>query len=211
MMIVCYTVGLSSGVSALLFYKQEDGAQFHRYSWVVLCSCFGHYASMDVYFYRVWHFCYKCKLQNEFEKVRSDPAARSQKLSRSSIVHLMSSSSLKFRTSTENERKENLLKKTKPKSVHKSKFVRYRHILGRSMLNKVFWIILWVSECIVVFSCFRSRRDNKKISWYTGELSNEFFTSVTQIICFVVLFIQKYDDLFRIKIELRLIFFISTT
>jgi len=53
MMIVCYTVGLGSGVCALLFHKQEDGAEFYRYSWLVLFSCFGHYASMDVYFYRV--------------------------------------------------------------------------------------------------------------------------------------------------------------
>jgi len=53
MMIVCYTVGLGSGVCALLFKQQEDGDQFHSYSWVVLCLIFGHYASMDVYFYRV--------------------------------------------------------------------------------------------------------------------------------------------------------------
>jgi len=172
MMIVCFAVGLGSGVCALLFYDQEDGAEFHRYSWVVLCSCFGHYASIDVYFYRVWHFCYKCKLQNEFEKVRRDTAALSQKSFRSSIVHLTSSSSLKFRTSIENEQKEKLLRKTKPQSVRKSKFVRYRHILGRSMLNKVFWFILWVSECIVVFCCFRSRRVNKNIRWYPGELTD---------------------------------------
>jgi len=142
--------------------------------------------------------------------VRRNPAALSQKWTLTSIMYLASSSSSKFETSIENERKENLIKKSKPQSVRKSNFVRYRHILGRSMLNRGFWFILWVSERIVVFCCFRSRRVNKNIRWYPRGLTDEFFTSVTQIICFVVLFVGKDDDLFRIKIELRLIFFIST-
>jgi len=123
-------------------------------------------------------------------------------------VNLTSSCSTKFEI--ENEKKENLIKKSKPESVRKSKFVRYRHILGRSMLNKAFWFILWASECIVVFCSFRSRRVNKNIRWSPSEFTDEFCTSIAQILCLVVLFVGKEDDLFRIRIELQLIFFIST-
>jgi len=210
MMIVCFTVGVGSGVCALLYNKQEDGARFHSYSWLVLGLSFGHYASMDVYFYRVWLFYYKCKLQNEFEKVWKNPANLCKRSFLSHMVHRTSSSSTKYEISIENEQKEHLIRQSKPESVRKSKFVRYRHILGHSMLNKAFWFILWVSECIVVFCCFRSRRVNKNVRWSPSELTDEFCTSIAQILCLIVLFVGKADDLFRIKMELRLIFFIST-
>jgi len=209
MIVFCFTVALGSGVCALFFNNQKDGAQFESYSWFVVCVCFCHWASVDVYFYRVWHFYYKCKLQNEFEKVRRNPAALSQKSFRF-LGHLSSSSSRKLEISIENQLKDNLIKQSNPVSVRKSNFVRYGHILGCSMFNKAFWFIFWFSESIVIFCSFCCSGVNKNISWSPSELTDEFCTSIAQILCFVVLFVGKEVDLFRIKFELRLIFFITT-
>merc|ERR1719317_1245692 len=209
MIVFCFTVALGSGVCALFFNNPKDGAQFESYSWFVVCVYFCHWASVDVYFYRVWHFYYKCKLQNEFEKVRRNPAALSQKSFRF-LGHLSSCSSRKLEISIENQLKDNLIKQSNPVSVRKSNFVRYRHILGRTMLNKAFWFIFWVSEWIVTFCSFCCNGVNKYIWWSPSELTDDFFTFIAQILCFGVLFVGKEVDLFRIKFELRLIFFITT-
>jgi hypothetical protein len=170
----------------------------------MICLEFGEYAKVNVYFYRVWLLYYKCKLQNEFEKARKNSGILNKKIS-------LMSSSIKLENLIEKEQKENLLKSNRPESVDKSFFVRNRHILGRSIMNKMFWLFLWICECIVAFSTFRCRNQNKPIQrWSPDAWANKMCGIFPQIFCFVVLFFFPSDDLFRIKIELRLIFFLST-
>jgi len=110
LMILCYIIGVVGGVCALLFHQDEEGgAPFHSYSKMVLSINFGHYASMNVYFYQVWQFYYKCKLQNEFEKVTRDPATLSDGTILNHIRSLSSNTSLKIKKTNENEQKESLL------------------------------------------------------------------------------------------------------
>jgi len=211
MMILCYLIGVGWGVCALIFQYEEGGAGFDSYSSLVLCLVFGHYAAMDVYIYRVWLFYYKCKLQNEFEKVRRKPPNLGRTTIMKDLLDLTPETKIKIEITTEGEWKEDLVEKwPKPDSVRKSCFVRYRHILGRSMLNKAFWLLFWICECIVVTWTFQRRSRNKDIRWTTHELADEFFTMIAQLLCLAVLFFFPSDDMFHIKIELRLIFFIST-
>lgn len=211
LLILCYLVGVGGGVCALLFHQDDKGeAPFHSYSKIVLCINFCHYATMNVYFYQVWQFYYKCKLQNEFEKVTRNPNALTGSTILKHIMKLSSNASFKIEEPSKNEQRERLIKWSKLESARKSWFVRYRRILGRSMLDKVFWLLLWISECIVVSWTFRSRTSNKNISWSSNEIADEFFNLFAQVMCLFVLFLFPNDDLFLIKVELRLIFLIST-
>jgi len=79
MLILCYFIGIGLGICAMLFQKEEwDGAHFRSHSELVLCLTFSHYALMNIYYYRVWILYYKCKLQNEFEKVNRNLAMPSE-------------------------------------------------------------------------------------------------------------------------------------
>lgn len=209
LLILCYVIGVGGGVCALVFHQDEKGA-FRSYSKIVLLINFGHYAAMNVYFYQVWQFYYKCKLQNEFEKVSRNPAALNDGTILTHIMKLSSNLSFKIDKPSKNEQRERLIKWSKQESARKSWFVRYRRILGRSMLDKVFWLLLWVCECIVVSWTFQSRKSDKNVSWSSNELADEFFNLFAQVMCLFVLFLFPNDDLFLIKVELRLIFLIST-
>merc|ERR1719193_2300883 len=101
MMILCYTIGVGWGVCSLLFLYQESNGKISigAVYQILLFMTFGHYASMNVYFYRVWRLWYKCKLQNAFEKVRESPATLNQ---RSILSHFLSLTLGSSRTTFEN-------------------------------------------------------------------------------------------------------------
>jgi hypothetical protein len=214
MIILCYIIGVGWGVSSLLFIlvaRNEDfGVQIGTIYGLVLCMTFCHYASMNVYFYRVWRLYYKCKLQNAFEKVRENPATLNQRSLLSQILSLTMNS----RTSAQNilnEQSEHLISWPKEVSVRKSWFVRYRRTLGRSQMNKVFWSFLWFCQCNIIYWTQKTRgHDRKTLTWSPNDFADDFFTVFFQLMCIIVLFVFPSDDLFRIKTELRLIFIINT-
>jgi len=211
MMILCFIIGVGWGVSSLLFYSKEEesGIRISSIYKLVLWMTFGHYASMNVYFYRVWRLCYKCKLQNVFEKAREAPATLNQRSILSHILSLNLSSRRSLRWSNAQEQSEPLISWPRKVSVRKSWFVRYRHTLGRSQVNKVFWMLIWVAQCNIVFWTHKQQRHQKNFAWSPNDLADDFFTIFFLLLCFIVLFAFPGDDIFRIKIELRLIFFIN--
>jgi len=189
MLILCYASGVGWGYCAIFINQLEKESR--TFDEIMLCVSFGQYASMGVYFYRVWLFYWKCKLQDEFEKV-------------------LTSSSIKLENLNENELNENLLKCSTPESVRTSFFVRNKLILSRNIMSRTFWLFPWICQCIAVFSTYQRRDKNKPIlQWSMNALANAICGIFPRILCFVVLFLFPNDDIFRIKIELRLIFFIS--
>jgi hypothetical protein len=204
MLILCYASGVGWGVFVIFFHQEEKGAQFSNYYNLMLCLAFGQYATVNVHFYRVWLLYYKQKLQNDFGR-----GTRHQGIFNENIF--LTSSCTWLEKFNEKEQKENLLKGTKPESIDTSFIVRNKHILGRSIMNKMIWLFLWICECFIAFSTFRSRNQNKPIQrWSPNVLANEMCGIFPQIFCLVVLFFFPSDNIFRIKIELRLIFFITT-
>jgi len=211
MLILCYFVGIGLGILAMLFQKEEwDGAHFRSHSELVLCLTFAHYALMNVYYYRVWILYYKCKLQNEFEKVNRNTDTQNEATIPTNIATLGSGSNFKIETLYENEQKEPLVKLSKRETIRKSWAIRYRNTLGGSFLIRAFWLLLFICECFIIFWTYEPRRRNKNVRWFPRELPDEFFTIFGQLICLSVLFVFPSDDVFRIKVELRLIFLIST-
>lgn len=210
MLILCYFIGIGSGHCAMVFQKEQENGLFRSYHKFVVCLIFGHYALMNVYFYRVWILYYKCKLQNEFEKVTRNPATLTESTMMNRILLLGSGSSSKFELSEESDKKERLLNFSEPKSVRNSWPVRYRKFLGRNFWIRGFWLFLFMCECNVIYWTYRPRSRNSNVEWFPRELADELFTLLGQLMCLTVLFFFPSDDLFRIKIELRLIFLIST-
>jgi len=211
MMIFCYTIGVGWGVCSLLFIEQEGTGEISVsiiYQFLLFIT-FGHYASMNVYFYRVWRLYYKCKLQNEFEKVRESPANLNQRSILSHFLSLTSSARATLENSNLTEQSEHLISWPRQKSVRKSWFVRYRHTFGRSRVNKAFWFLLWICECNIVFWTYSENGHTRKFIWSPNSFADYFFTVFLLFLCLIALFVFPSDDLFRIKTELRLIFFIN--
>jgi len=52
--------------------------------------------------------------------------------------------------------------------------------------------------------------DEREVAWAPNKLPGECLILIEQVVCFVVLFIYSSDDIFVIKIELRLIYLIIT-
>jgi len=211
MMILCFIIGTGWSISSLLFYAndEEDGIQTDNIYKLVLCMTFLHYASMNVYFYRVWRLCYKFRLQNAFEKVREAPATLNQRSILSHILSLNLSYRALFSDSNVREQSEHLISWPRQTSVSNSWFVRYRNTLGRSRVNKIFWSLVWIAQCNIVFWTQPEQMHHTTFTWSPDKFADNFFTCGFQFLCFIVLFAFPGDDHFRIKIELRLIFFIN--
>jgi hypothetical protein len=164
MMILCYITGVGWSVGALtLIWEKGVEKELKAPFMLVLWMTFGNFASFDIYFYRVWILYYKYKLQNEFERVGSTSDTQKKSSILSHIRALTSNSRtnmLKLDDNSGEEPRENLIKWRREQSVRKSWFVRYRYILGRSMVTKAFWFIFWICECIVAFWTYKTHESN---------------------------------------------------
>jgi len=207
MIILCFIIGTGWSISSLFFYanEEEGGMQTDNIYKLVLCMTFGHYASMNVYFYRVWRLCYKFRLQNAFERVREAPATLNQR----SILRNILSRAM-FSDWNVREQSEHLISWPRQTSVlGNSWFVRYRNTLGRSRVNKIFWCLVWIAQCNIVFWTQPEQMHHTTFTWTPDKFADDFFTFGFQFLCFIVLFAFPGSDHFRIKIELRLIFLIN--
>merc|ERR1719317_150207 len=69
MMIICYFTGIGLGLFALILKRGTRVEHYNGPFKLLFCITLCHRAAIDVYFSRVYILYYKCKLQNEFEKV----------------------------------------------------------------------------------------------------------------------------------------------
>jgi len=209
MMIICYFAGVGLWLSALILIRGGQGEEYYRSPFMLLlCITLCHCAAMDVYFYRVWILYYKYKLQNEFEKVTRSAVELNQNTILSHIRALTSNSGTNMWNLEENKHTEKLIKSSRKHSVRKSCFVRYRYTLGRSMVIKAFWFFFWICESAIAVWTYFDELDEREVGWAPNKLPRECFILIEWVVCFAVLFVCVSDDIFLIKMELRLIYLI---
>merc|ERR1719317_148398 len=209
MMIVCYLSGVGLGLAALILIRGKGVENYQRPMWLLLCITLCHYAAMDVYFYRVWILYYKYKLQNEFGKVRKSSSEFNQSTIPSDIRELTSNLETTVWNIEENKQTEEFTDWPRQLSLRKkSFFIRYRYTLGRSMVIKAFWFFVWISECAMAVWTYPDESVETNVKWAPNMLPGECITFIEQVMCFIVLFLYPSDDIFMIKIELRLVYLI---
>jgi len=209
MMIICYFDGVGWSLSALILIGEKSKENIVRPFELLLCITFCTCAAQNLYFYRVWILYFRYRLQNEFEKVRELSAEETSTIL-SPVLDLNSHSGGSIWNSEENQLTDQLIKQPFQYSVRRSWFVRHRWILEGSIAAKALWLFLWICECAVVFVNFTKESDEKKLHWSPSKLAAEFIIFIGWIICFVALFFYPMDDIFLIKIELRIVWLIFT-
>merc|ERR1719317_564881 len=210
MMIICYFTGVGLGLIVLILIRKKRVEQYYGPLKLPLCITLCYHAALDVYFYRVWLVYYKYKLQNEFEKVRKSPVELNQSTILSHILALTKNLGTNMWNIEESKQTEKLIKSPRRFSVRKSSFVRYRWLLGRSIVIKAFYFFVWICEsAIAVWNYFDDLAESE-VLWSPKKFPGECFILIKQVVCFVVLFLYPSDDIFLIKKELRLIYLIIT-
>jgi len=211
MMIVCYFSGVGLGLSALILIREKGVENYQRPIWLLLCITLCHYAASDFYFYRVWILYFNYKLQNEFGKVRKSSVGLNQSTILSHIRKLTSNSGTNVWSIDENKQTEEFIEWPRQHSIRtKSCFIRYRYTLGRSMMIKAFWVFFWICECAIEVWTYPDESDETKVRWTPDMFPSECFNFIGQVMCFIVLFLYPSEDIWMIKIELRLIYLIIT-